>query len=111
MTAKDPHLRRMLSAFLDGPQRVDAVVGQERVPGATDGGRLPERAGRSQDAEGVVAPALGRQGVEGKTHPCDVGRRVAGDRRRPQERSEEHTSELQSLMRSSYAVFFLKKKT
>src|SRR3546814_967543 len=25
-------------------------------------------------------------------------------------RSEEHTSELQSLMRSSYAVFFLKKK-
>src|SRR3546814_3177209 len=28
-----------------------------------------------------------------------------------QGRSEEHTSELQSLMRSSYAVFFLKKKT
>src|SRR3546814_5187882 len=26
-------------------------------------------------------------------------------------RSEEHTSELQSLMRSSYAVFWLKKKT
>src|SRR3546814_9693690 len=31
---------------------------------------------------------------------------------RPQSRrSEEHTSELQSLMRSSYAVFCLKKKT
>src|SRR3546814_1561011 len=31
--------------------------------------------------------------------------------RRPEvERSEEHTSELQSLMRSSYAVFCLKKK-
>src|SRR3546814_10213977 len=29
----------------------------------------------------------------------------------PQLRSEEHTSELQSLMRSSYAVFCLKKKT
>src|SRR3546814_1675806 len=28
-----------------------------------------------------------------------------------QERSEEHTSELQSLMRTSYAVFCLKKKT
>src|SRR3546814_4001607 len=28
----------------------------------------------------------------------------------PQRRSEEHTSELQSLMRSSYAVFCLKKK-
>src|SRR3546814_1651642 len=29
----------------------------------------------------------------------------------PQVRSEEHTSELQSLMRTSYAVFCLKKKT
>src|SRR3546814_1741224 len=29
----------------------------------------------------------------------------------PQNRSEEHTSELQSLMRISYAVFCLKKKT
>src|SRR3546814_8623544 len=28
----------------------------------------------------------------------------------PAERSEEHTSELQALMRSSYAVFCLKKK-
>src|SRR3546814_5019364 len=31
-------------------------------------------------------------------------------RTRGAERSEEHTSELQSLMRSSYAVFCLKKK-
>src|SRR3546814_9506359 len=29
----------------------------------------------------------------------------------PRGRSEEHTSELQSLMRNSYAVFCLKKKT
>src|SRR3546814_2312875 len=36
-------------------------------------------------------------------HPC-----VASD---PDGRSEEHTSELQSLMRISYAVFCLKKKT
>src|SRR3546814_4525893 len=32
------------------------------------------------------------------------------DENREQPRSEEHTSELQSLMRSSYAVFCLKKK-
>src|SRR3546814_8947579 len=32
-------------------------------------------------------------------------------RRDPHRRSEEHTSELQSLMRISYAVFCLKKKT
>src|SRR3546814_5644896 len=37
---------------------------------------------------------------------------VAGQNRgRLAERSEEHTSELQSLMRISYAVFCLKKKT
>src|SRR3546814_8076481 len=30
---------------------------------------------------------------------------------KPSKRSEEHTSELQSLMRISYAVFCLKKKT
>src|SRR3546814_6158230 len=39
--------------------------------------------------------------------------RHSGDRRvhrRPPTRSEEHTSELQSLMRISYAVFCLKKK-
>src|SRR3546814_2929159 len=33
------------------------------------------------------------------------------ERMRPSSRSEEHTSELQSLMRISYAVFCLKKKT
>src|SRR3546814_3276674 len=37
--------------------------------------------------------------------------RFAGRERRVPDRSEEHTSELQSLMRISYAVFCLKKKT
>src|SRR3546814_5807157 len=36
---------------------------------------------------------------------------VAGQARLTRERSEEHTSELQSLMRTSYSVFCLKKKT
>src|SRR3546814_4540255 len=35
---------------------------------------------------------------------------AAGEHRHAHERSEEHTSELQSLMRISYAVFCLKKK-
>src|SRR3546814_4737693 len=39
-----------------------------------------------------------------------VARRPLGQRRAPV-RSEEHTSELQSLMRISYAVFCLKQKT
>src|SRR3546814_2162572 len=37
------------------------------------------------------------------TRPGDAGRSLRG-------RSEEHTSELQSLMRTSYAVFCLKKR-
>src|SRR3546814_17704756 len=44
---------------------------------------------------------------EGKLPP---ERRLRGLRRHPSMRSEEHTSELQSLMRNSYAVFCLKKK-
>src|SRR3546814_9748512 len=47
---------------------------------------------------------------------CSQRARQIGDARRRQwakqiSRSEEHTSELQSLMRISYAVFCLKKKT
>src|SRR3546814_2200702 len=39
-----------------------------------------------------------------------LGRGIIDDILRLDERSEEHTSELQSLMRISYAVFCLKKK-
>src|SRR3546814_9316661 len=44
--------------------------------------------------------------------PAPRPRRGGDDRRepRPLRRSEEHTSELQSLMRNSYAVFCMKKK-
>src|SRR3546814_8207747 len=48
------------------------------------------------------------------TRRARFGRRIAapaiGLRRERDARSEEHTSELQSLMRISYAVFCLKKK-
>src|SRR3546814_20458345 len=49
------------------------------------------------------------------SHAAAASGRSAGARHTarsaPAERSEEHTSELQSLMRISYAVFCLKKKT
>src|SRR3546814_7079136 len=55
------------------------------------------------------APAVG-EGADTRQHDA-IGAahdfRIGGDRHR---RSEEHTSELQSLMRISYAVFCLKKK-
>src|SRR3546814_8156334 len=41
---------------------------------------------------------------------CPTGKASAPPGERAHSRSEEHTSELQSLMRSSYAVFCLKKK-
>src|SRR3546814_5634558 len=44
-------------------------------------------------------------------HAADGSCRLAGLRCHELRRSEEHTSELQSLMRISYAVFCLKKKT
>src|SRR3546814_1571410 len=42
--------------------------------------------------------------------PCQFNVHACTFRRSHVERSEEHTSELQSLMRISYAVFCLKKK-
>src|SRR3546814_8264249 len=42
--------------------------------------------------------------------PADLSLSIGIDDERVTPRSEEHTSELQSLMRNSYAVFCLKKK-
>src|SRR3546814_1738188 len=54
-----------------------------------------------------------RSGLVGKNlmfHPSAVVTGVFEERLDTHKRSEEHTSELQSLMRISYAVFCLKKK-
>src|SRR3546814_4711682 len=56
-----------------------------------------------EQGHGPAFQRFGQQRVVG------VAERPAGDVPRLVERSEEHTSELQSLMRISYAVFFLKK--
>src|SRR3546814_4448999 len=59
---------------------------------------------------GPIAPAAQecRRPADLCPNPCDE--RGAGNTRAGESRSEEHTSELQSLMRISYAVFCLKKK-
>src|SRR3546814_937005 len=72
--------------------RGELVVELGRAPGGVVGGRL----GRLDLEEHVGALVLdGLEGADGATEL---------------HRSEEHTSELQSLMRISYAVFCLKKK-
>src|SRR3546814_1559001 len=66
-----------------------------------------------------AVPHRGRAAELGQHHPrdhrLDEEEQEAADKDRqheqPAARSEEHTSELQSLMRISYAVFCLKKKT
>src|SRR3546814_20565488 len=78
---------------------------------------------RSEDARhrpGALPLALARQALaEGRDIRAFPARRgdsrrlrsgCAGTRGQAGRRSEEHTSELQSLMRISYAVFCLKKK-
>src|SRR3546814_5153937 len=68
---------------------------------------LEERLRRSSSTSPKprVRPALRRSE---RTAPTD---RLRNSRLVPAGRSEEHTSELQSLMRISYAVFCLKKNT
>src|SRR3546814_10858160 len=63
---------------------------------------------RSQQTGRVQRP-VGRQGFIGRALRCRVLPHAL-PRHRQGNRSEEHTSELQSLMRISYAVFCLKKK-
>src|SRR3546814_3364227 len=56
--------------------------------------------------------SAGSNGSRKRSPPTIIGAMPRSRNRRPRGcwRSEEHTSELQSLMRNSYAVFCLKKK-
>src|SRR3546814_4282804 len=60
---------------------------------------------------GVEAPHAPACRSGGDPAPASPGRHAGGAGAQPRPRSEEHTSELPSLMRISYAVFCLKKKT
>src|SRR3546814_3228856 len=80
-TVEDPELRaRLLGIVRDDIHRLDRLITD-----ISDASRLDAQLSRA------------------KFDPIDIGALVGA-------RSEEHTSELQSLMRISYAVFCLKKK-
>src|SRR3546814_8997525 len=59
---------------------------------------------RAGNGTGVESAGAGLWHRRADTRASECARRAAG------QRSEEHTSELQSLMRNSYAVFCLQKK-
>src|SRR3546814_10418247 len=94
------------------------VLGQRALRLAVDvdhDDRVHEEAGHQElgqrlfldmDRGGILIVAIDHGG-----HAAITTKRTGGSLANPITRSEEHTSELQSLMRSSYAVFCLKKTT
>src|SRR3546814_7258296 len=70
----------------------------EHAARSADPGRRPARAQRDDEIREQIK----------RVHEASFG--LYGARKVWHQRSEEHTSELQSLMRISYAVFCLKKK-
>src|SRR3546814_10897608 len=85
------------------------------VAAEADGADLPFRPPRHVELPRILQhPASGRSVIMAPGRLDDGGQRVVDPveylhlaelDRRPPPRSEEHTSELQSLMRNSYAVF------
>src|SRR3546814_5813020 len=67
--------------------------------------------GRAASAEMINREQSGGRREGNAYQPPPASREPIGQARGVLRRSEEHTSELQSLMRNSYAVFCLKKKT
>src|SRR3546814_3975351 len=101
MIGAEPH------GGIDGAHRADALV--ERVDRLVDHRQQDAVHDESREVfrrRGGLAELLGKL-----AHRLE-GRLVGGDAadQLDELRSEEHTSELQSLMRISYAVFCLKKK-
>src|SRR3546814_4792840 len=83
------------------PGQLRDGAGDGRPPSLPCHGDEREQPAPLEAAEPAGQPAAGRARLR-----CPAGRRAPCD----EHRSEEHTSELQSLMRISYAVFCLKKK-
>src|SRR3546814_1865848 len=96
-------------------QAMDVARREDRGFGVADRGAQGGRCGRTLDGRTQAlqvgsARLLQKRGQRspGRSMPCVFGRHLSASAGNA--RSEEHTSELQSLMRISYAVFCLKKK-
>src|SRR3546814_2720025 len=83
-------------------QRDKASARSQGADRGDEPGSVHQRAGRQGHPPGSVGADHRDRLVKAVGHRREQALRI--------ERSEEHTSELQSLMRNSYAVFCLKKK-
>src|SRR3546814_6014842 len=97
-------IRTMQRAYTErgtAPAIVDQLIYDPATAERPLVGRVVERGLSDEyaDRHYVIVEA-----IDGRTHYAEIGKGEAVSR------SEEHTSELQSLMRISYAVFCLKKK-
>src|SRR3546814_5075544 len=112
MLRRPPRSTRTSTLFPSSPlcrsgTRLVAILGQARLRDAEfRRGVLVDRPQQFETALGALRVAfLAIGAVALQTIGCVDDQRLASARR-----SEEHTSELQSLMRISYAVFCLKNK-
>src|SRR3546814_10783968 len=101
---------RVHGAFVhdDGVHRVVEALKEQGEPNYVDG--LLEGALEGETGDGVGG-VTGFADAESDPLYDQAVEVILKNRRASISRSEEHTSELQSLMRISYAVFCLKKKT
>src|SRR3546814_8520067 len=106
---RQPDAARLLFGL--GIRHVGAVTARDLMKGLGDLARLPEKAAEihayldaNPQAEGESDGKYLARKVEAIKSILEVRADGIGVR------SDEHTSELQSLMRNSYAVFCLKKK-
>src|SRR3546814_2635587 len=93
--AHEPRDRGLDAAFLDRARAVQVDIDRQRLGDADRVGELDRATAREPGGDDILREIA--RDISGRA--VDLGRR-----------SEEHTSELQSLMRNSYAVFCLKKK-
>src|SRR3546814_4582244 len=106
-----PEIRRLADAFLINPKAISVDPPASAAQTVTQG--LVKLRGAAKEKRAALRSLIRSEGVKSALVFCNRKRDVDVVFRSLERhgRSEEHTSELQSLMRISYAVFCLKKKT
>src|SRR3546814_7351702 len=96
---------------MDRARELAATIAS-RAPIAAETAKLNLRAAVSMPLDKAMEYERDLQAICFATEDAKEGRAAFAEKRPPQfrRRSDEHTSELQSLMRISYAVISLKKK-